>query len=99
MGWIQDLSIMDPYAILPVLMTLSSLAMTALNPTPADPVQAKMMWMMPLAFSVALFAFPSGLVLYWLTNNILTIAQQRMIQRQINGPKGAATDAKIVKAK
>ena len=97
--WIHDLSIMDPFAILPVLMTLSSLAMTALNPTPADPVQAKMMWMMPLAFSVALFAFPSGLVLYWLTNNLLTIAQQRMIQRQINGPKVKATDAKIVKAK
>jgi YidC/Oxa1 family membrane protein insertase len=97
--WIHDLSIMDPYAILPVLMTLSSLAMTALNPTPADPMQAKMMWMMPLAFSVALFAFPSGLVLYWLTNNLLTIAQQRMIMRQIEGPKGKATEARIVKAK
>ena len=97
--WIHDLSIMDPYAILPVLMTLSSLALTAMNPTPADPVQAKMMWMMPLAFSVALFAFPSGLVLYWLSNNILTFAQQRLIQRQINGPKGGAVDAKVVKAK
>ena len=97
--WIHDLSIMDPYAILPVLMTLSSLLLTAMNPAPADPVQARLMWIMPLAFSVALFAFPSGLVLYWLSNNILTFAQQRLIQRQINGPKASAAEAKVVKQK
>ena len=100
MGWIQDLSIMDPYAILPVLMTATSLIQVSLQPTPADPVQAKMMWLMPLAFSAALFSFPAGLTLYWVTNNALTILQQWMINRGIEGDKGKglkATDAKIVK--
>lgn len=75
-GWIHDLSVPDPFFILPLLMTLSSLLQTALNPAPPDPMQAKMMWIMPLMFSVMFFFFPSGLVLYWLTNNILSIAQQ-----------------------
>ena len=68
-GWITDLSAKDPWFILPVLMTASSLFQVWLNPTPADPMQAKMMWMMPLAFGVMFFFFPAGLVLYWLTNN------------------------------
>ncbi|HNW65253.1 MAG TPA: membrane protein insertase YidC, partial [Piscinibacter sp.] len=76
LGWIQDLSAIDPFYILPLLMTGTSLLQTWLNPTPPDPVQAKMMWIMPLIFSVMFFFFPAGLVLYWLTNNILSIAQQ-----------------------
>ena len=82
-GWITDLSAKDPYFILPLLMTASSLLQTWLNPTPPDPVQARMMWIMPLAFSVMFFFFPAGLVLYWLTNNILAIAQQWVINKQL----------------
>jgi YidC/Oxa1 family membrane protein insertase len=82
-GWITDLSAKDPYFILPILMTLTSLLQTWLNPTPADPMQAKMMWLMPLVFSVMFFVFPSGLVLYWLTNNILSIAQQYLINKRL----------------
>jgi YidC/Oxa1 family membrane protein insertase len=66
-----------------VLMTLSSLLQVWLNPTPPDPVQAKMMWFMPLAFGVMFFFFPAGLVLYWLTNNILSIAQQWVINKRL----------------
>ena len=83
LGWITDLSAKDPYFILPILMTLTSLLQTWLNPTPPDPVQAKMMWFMPLIFSVMFFVFPSGLVLYWLTNNILSIAQQYVINKRL----------------
>ena len=68
---------------LPLLMLGSSLLQTWLNPTPPDPVQAKMMWIMPLVFSVMFFAFPAGLVLYWLTNNILSIAQQYVINKRL----------------
>ena len=82
-GWITDLSVKDPWFILPVLMTLSSLFQVWLNPTPPDPVQAKMMWIMPLAFGVMFFFFPAGLVLYWLTNNLLSIAQQWFINKQL----------------
>jgi len=82
-GWIHDLSTKDPYFVLPLLMTLSTLFQTWLNPTPPDPVQAKMMWIMPLVFSVMFFFFPAGLVLYWLTNNILGIAQQWFINKQL----------------
>ena len=82
-GWITDLSVKDPYYVLPALMTLSTLLQTWLNPTPPDPMQAKMMWIMPLLFSVMFFFFPAGLVLYWLTNNVLSIAQQWMINRQL----------------
>jgi YidC/Oxa1 family membrane protein insertase len=82
-GWITDLSAKDPFFILPLLMTGSTLFQTWLNPTPADPMQAKMMWIMPLAFSVMFFVFPAGLVLYWLTNNILSIAQQWFINKRL----------------
>jgi YidC/Oxa1 family membrane protein insertase len=84
--WIKDLSAADPYFILPVLMTLSTMLQTALNPAPPDPMQAKMMWIMPLVFSVMFFFFPAGLVLYWLTNNILSIAQQWIINKQMGVP-------------
>ena len=100
LGWIHDLSIMDPYAILPILMTATSLLQVSLQPAPADPMQAKMMWLMPLAFSAALFSFPAGLTLYWVTNNTLTIVQQWLINRQISGETSKAlkaTDAKIIK--
>jgi YidC/Oxa1 family membrane protein insertase len=82
-GWITDLSAKDPYFILPLLMTASQMFQTWLNPTPPDPVQAKMMWIMPLVFSVMFFFFPAGLVLYWLTNNLLSIAQQYVINRRL----------------
>ncbi|WCM93149.1 membrane protein insertase YidC [Acidovorax sp. NCPPB 2350] len=85
-GWIRDLSSPDPFFILPLLMTASSLLQTALNPAPPDPLQAKMMWFMPLIFSVMFFFFPAGLVLYWLTNNILSIAQQWIINRRMGVP-------------
>lgn len=85
-GWIQDLSTPDPYFILPVFMTLTTLLQTALNPAPPDPMQAKLMWMMPLIFSVMFFFFPAGLVLYWITNNVLSIAQQWMINTRMGVP-------------
>jgi YidC/Oxa1 family membrane protein insertase len=83
LGWVHDLSVKDPYFILPLLMTATTVLQTWLNPTPPDPIQAKMMWIMPLAFSVMFFFFPAGLVLYWFTNNLLSIAQQWMINRQL----------------
>ncbi len=84
--WIQDLSTPDPYFILPFIMTLTSLLQTALNPIPPDPLQAKMMWFMPLAFSIMFFFFPAGLVLYWITNNTLSIIQQWIINVRMGVP-------------
>jgi YidC/Oxa1 family membrane protein insertase len=86
-GWIVDLSVKDPFYVLPALMTGSTLLQTWLNPTPPDPVQAKMMWIMPMLFSVMFFFFPAGLVLYWFTNNVLSIAQQWMINKQLGVQK------------
>lgn len=82
-GWITDLAAKDPWYILPLLMTASSLFQVWLNPAPPDPVQAKMMWIMPLAFGIMFFFFPAGLVLYWLTNNLLSIAQQWFINKRL----------------
>lgn len=82
-GWITDLSAPDPWYILPVVMTATSLFQTWLNPTPPDPMQAKLMWIMPLAFSVMFIFFPAGLVLYWITNNVLSIAQQWFINKRL----------------
>ena len=84
--WIHDLSSPDPYYILPLFMTLTTVLQTALNPVPPDPMQAKMMWFMPLAFSVMFFFFPAGLVLYWITNNVLSIAQQWVINTRMGVP-------------
>ena len=84
--WIHDLSSPDPFYILPVVMTLTTVLQTSLNPAPPDPMQAKMMWFMPLAFSVMFFFFPAGLVLYWITNNILSIAQQWIINTRMGVP-------------
>ncbi|WP_111657824.1 membrane protein insertase YidC [Isoalcanivorax indicus] len=82
-GWIQDLSIMDPWFILPLLMGASMWFQMRLNPTPPDPTQAQVMKWMPIIFTVFFLWFPAGLVLYWLTNNILSIAQQWFITRRI----------------
>ncbi|CAN7714746.1 membrane protein insertase YidC [Variovorax sp. LjRoot175] len=82
-GWIHDLSAPDPWFILPIVMTATSLFQTWLNPTPPDPMQAKLMWIMPLAFSVMFIFFPAGLVLYWITNNVLSIAQQWFINKRL----------------
>ncbi len=79
--WIDDLSAPDPYFVLPVLMGISMIIQSKLTPAPPDPVQARIMKIMPIAFSVFFFFFPAGLVLYWLVNNILSIAQQWSITR------------------
>ena len=86
LGWITDLAKPDPYYILPVIMAVSMFIQTKLNPTPPDPVQAKVMMIMPIVFSVMFFFFPSGLVLYWVVNNILSIAQQWQINRMFTKP-------------
>jgi len=85
-GWIHDLSAPDPFFILPIMMTLTTMLQTALNPAPPDPMQAKLMWFMPLIFSVMFFFFPAGLVLYWITNNILSITQQWIINTRMGVP-------------
>jgi YidC/Oxa1 family membrane protein insertase len=80
-GWITDLSTADPYYILPVIMGASMYIQAKLNPVPPDPMQAKLMQIMPIAFSVIFFFFPAGLVLYSIVNNALSIAQQWYITR------------------
>jgi YidC/Oxa1 family membrane protein insertase len=85
-GWISDLSVPDPWFLLPVVMAATTMLQTALNPTPPDPMQAKLMWYMPLIFSVMFFFFPAGLVLYWITNNVLSIAQQWLINKSMGVP-------------
>ena len=84
--WIHDLASPDPYYILPIVMTLTTMVQTSLNPPPPDPMQAKMMWFMPLIFSVMFFFFPSGLVLYYIANNVLTIAQMWVINTRMGVP-------------
>jgi YidC/Oxa1 family membrane protein insertase len=83
-GWIKDLSAIDPYYILPLLMGATMLIQTRLNPKPTDPMQAKIMTWMPVIFSVFFFFFPAGLVLYWLVNNVLSIAQQWYVNKMIH---------------
>jgi len=89
MLWIKDLSALDPYYVLPILMTGTMVLQTRMNPVPPDPVQAKVMQFMPYVFSIFFFFFPAGLVLYWLVNNILSILQQWQIQRMFNRDKPA----------
>ncbi len=92
-GWIKDLSAMDPFYILPVIMGATMFLQTKLNPTPPDPIQAKIMLYMPIVFSVMFLWFPAGLVLYWTVNNLLSIAQQwqinRMTEQAAAAPKGS----------
>jgi len=89
-GWITDLASADPWYVLPALMMGSMIIQTKMNPTPPDPVQAKVMMIMPFAFGVMFFFFPAGLVLYWLVNNILSILQQWQITRMMGGQKAPA---------
>lgn len=83
MFWIQDLSMKDPYFILPILMGASMFVQQMLNPTPPDPMQAKIMKMLPILFTFFFLWFPAGLVIYWVVNNIISIAQQYVITRKI----------------
>ncbi|WP_438462506.1 membrane protein insertase YidC [Marinomonas sp. PE14-40] len=83
MLWINDLSAMDPYFVLPILMGISMLGQQMLNPTPPDPMQARIMKIMPVAFTFFFLWFPSGLVLYWVVNNTLSIMQQYVITKRI----------------
>jgi YidC/Oxa1 family membrane protein insertase len=85
MLWIEDLSTKDPFYVLPIIMGVSMVIQTRLNPTPPDPIQAKVMMAMPVVFTFMFLWFPSGLVLYWTINNILSIAQQWQITRLIEG--------------
>ena len=86
--WIQDLSLMDPYFVLPLLMGATMWVQQSLNPAPPDPMQARMMKLMPVIFTIFFLWFPAGLVLYWVTNNALSILQQWLINRSIeNSPK------------
>ena len=92
--WITDLSSADPFYVLPVIMVLTMLIQTKLNPTPPDPIQAKVMMAMPFIFGGMFFFFPAGLVLYWVVNNTLSIAQQWQITRMVESGGKAANDAK-----
>ena len=83
MFWIEDLSVMDPYFVLPLIMGVSMFIQQSLNPTPPDPMQAKVMKMMPIMFTFFFLWFPAGLVLYWVVNNTLSIIQQYIITKRI----------------
>jgi YidC/Oxa1 family membrane protein insertase len=87
MLWINDLSTADPYYVLPVIMGITMLIQQKLNPTPLDPIQARVMMILPIAFTFFFLFFPSGLVLYWVVNNTLSIAQQYYITRVVIGTK------------
>jgi YidC/Oxa1 family membrane protein insertase len=88
--WIQDLSVRDPWFILPAVMTATMFLQIKLNPTPPDPMQARIMMLMPLVFGGMMFFFPAGLVLYWCVNNIVSIAQQRYIMYKLDQKTAAA---------
>ena len=81
--WIKDLSVMDPFYVLPLIMGVSMFIQQRLNPPPPDPIQAKVMMALPFVFTVFFAFFPSGLVLYWVVNNVLSIAQQWVITKRI----------------
>lgn len=82
--WIHDLSVRDPYFIMPIVMGLSMFVQQKLNPAPADPTQAKVMMLLPIIFTVMFAFFPAGLVLYWLVNNLVSISQQWWIMRRVD---------------
>ena len=91
MFWITDLSIKDPFFILPIIMGLTMFIQQQLNPTPPDPMQAKVMKLLPIIFTFFFLWFPAGLVLYWVVNNCLSIAQQWYITRKITGTTATAS--------
>jgi len=88
LGWVDDLSAKDPYFILPLVMGVTMYVQMKLNPPPPDPIQAKILMMMPIIFTAMFLFFPSGLVLYWTVNNLLSIAQQWQINRMIEAAEG-----------
>ncbi len=88
-GWIMDLSVKDPYFVLPVIYGITMFFMQKLNPQPTDPMQARIMQMLPLVFTFMFLWFPAGLVLYWVTNNSLSILQQYIITKQIDAEPAA----------
>jgi YidC/Oxa1 family membrane protein insertase len=92
-GWVTDLSVPDPWFILPLLMGGTMIIQMRLSPEPPDPIQAKVMKVMPIVFSIFFFFFPAGLVLYWLVNNILSIAQQWYVTKQIEAEKAVGPHA------
>jgi YidC/Oxa1 family membrane protein insertase len=81
-GWITDLAAPDPFYILPILMAASMFIQQRMSPPPPDPLQAKMMMTLPIIFSITFFFFPSGLVLYWFVNNLLSILQQVWVTKR-----------------
>lgn len=93
MLWIADLSAQDPYYVLPVLMGISMVVQQKIMPTTMDPTQAKMMMILPVGLTFLFVTFPAGLVLYWVTNNVLTVTQQFVTDRYIlKKPRGGTTD-------
>ncbi|MEO8276514.1 MAG: membrane protein insertase YidC, partial [Thermoanaerobaculia bacterium] len=94
-GWIHDLTASDPYYVLPIVMGISQIVQQRMTPAPPDPVQKRLMQFLPVVFTIFSLGFASGLVLYWLTNNILTIAQQKIY----NSFKDHETGAQVVVAK
>ena len=83
-GWITDLSVKDPFFVLPIIYGVTMWFMQKLNPQPTDPMQARIMQMLPIVFTIMFLWFPAGMVLYWVTNNLLSIAQQYVITKQID---------------
>lgn len=92
LGWIQDLSAMDPWFILPLIMGVTMYVQQSLNPQPADPMQAKVFKLMPIIFTVFLLFFPAGLVMYWIVNNLITILQQWFINRNVEKNRNNTAD-------
>ena len=84
--WLEDLSVYDPYFVLPLMMGATMFIQQKLNPAPPDPLQARIMMALPFVFTFLFLFFPSGLVLYWFINNVLSILQQWIITRKIVGP-------------
>ncbi|MEQ8207296.1 MAG: membrane protein insertase YidC, partial [Woeseia sp.] len=98
--WITDLSSRDPYFILPIVMGVAMLFQQRLNPAPADPIQARVMQIMPIVFTGFFAFFPAGLVLYWVTNTLLSIAQQWRINKVVEQEdKKRSTGKKVKKTK
>ncbi len=97
LAWIQDLSAMDPWFILPLLMGVTMYVQQSLNPQPADPMQAKVFKFMPIIFTVFMLFFPAGLVLYWICNNSITILQQGLINKSVEKDRVKREEANAAK--
>ena len=95
-GWIHDLSSMDPYFILPLCMGLAMFVQQSLNPQPTDPMQARVMKFMPIIFTAFMLFFPAGLVLYWTVNNLFSMVQQYLINKQVDKQQAAKDAARNV---